>query len=59
LIRGGGLLLASLAFVIFTYYFSEPVLGTTAIWAPRVLMIGGGGDFLYGIYGLLSELRND
>jgi hypothetical protein len=59
MIRGGALLLASLSFVIFTYYFSEPVLGTTSFWAPRVLMIGGGADFLYGIYGLLIELRND
>jgi hypothetical protein len=41
-----------------SYVFFQEVLHTDFVWIPRVLVIGGGGDALYGIYGLVLEAMN-
>ncbi len=59
LYRGGALFLLGVFVIIATYYLSEALLGTDFIWFPRVLIVGGGADFLYGVFGLLSERKAD
>ena len=57
LYRGGALFVLGVFVIMATYYLSEALLGTDFIWFPRALIVGGGADFLYGVFGLLSERK--
>lgn len=53
--RGGGLFAAGVTILVGSYFLFPLLLDTDAAWLPRGLVIGGGADFLYGLYGLGSE----
>jgi hypothetical protein len=59
LYRGGAFFLLGLLVMAATYYLSEAILGTEFVWFSRFLIVGGGADFLYGVFGLLSERTTD
>ena len=56
--RGGGLFALGISVMIASYLLFPAILDTDAVWIPRGLILGGGGDFLYGVWGLTSEARN-
>ena len=56
--RGGALFLLGVAVAVGSYCLFPVVLKTDFVWIPRGLVLGGGGDFLYGVWGLASEARN-
>jgi len=55
---GSGLFALGLFILIGSYIFFPLILHTDAVWIPRGLILGGGGDFLYGVWGLTSEQRD-
>ncbi len=55
---GGPLLALGLIIMIGSYLLAREVLQTDFVWIPRTLIVGGGGDFLSGVYGLVSEARS-
>jgi len=44
--------------MIASYFFFQKVFETDLVWIPRGLILAGGGDSLYGIFGLVSEARS-
>ena len=56
--RGGALFGLGVAVMIASYFLFRELLRTDFVWIPRGLILGGGADFLYGIYGLASEAQN-
>ena len=56
--RGGSLFALGVAVLVGSYFLFPVVLRTDAVWIPRGLILGGGADFLYGVWGLTSEARN-
>jgi len=58
-VRQGGVLFAlGLVVMVGSYFLVPAVLHTDGVWIPRGLILGGGGDFLYGLWGITSEARN-
>ena len=53
--RGGVLCAVGVAILVGSYFLFPVLLEVDAVWLPRSLVIGGGADFLYGLYGLGSE----
>ncbi len=56
--RGSGLFALGVVIMVCSYFLFWQTLDTDFIWIPRALVLGGGGDALYGVYGLVSEAIN-
>lgn len=56
--RGGGLFALGLVGLLGSYFFIPALFNSNAVWVSDGLLLGGGGDFLYGVWGLLSEARS-
>ena len=56
--QGGGIFALGIVALIGSYFLFPAIFRTNAVWIPRGLMLGGGGDLLYGLWGLISEARN-
>ena len=52
---GAGLFSLGVLIMVVLYFFFQEVFDTEVVWIPRALVFGGAGEFLYGIYGLVSE----
>jgi len=55
---GSGLFALGMSVLIGSYFLFPIILDTDAVWFPRGLILGGGGDLLYGLWGLTSEARD-
>ncbi|MGH9971661.1 MAG: zinc ribbon domain-containing protein [Pyrinomonadaceae bacterium] len=55
---GAGLFALGMGAMIGSYFLAPMMLHSDAVWIPRGLILGGGGDFLYGVWGLTSEARS-
>lgn len=55
---GSGLFALGIAVIIASYFLYPMVLHTDAVWIPKGLIVGGGGDLLYGLWGLGLEARD-
>ena len=41
-----------------SYFLFSELLHTDFVWIPRGLILGGGADLLYAVYGFISEARD-
>ena len=58
LMTGGALLSGGLALVVGSYFLSLAIFDKELFYFSRALILGGGADFGYGVYGLLSEAKS-